>query len=226
MNGISFTVNPGEVVAVVGESGVGKTTIIDLISGFYFPQNGKILIDGIDIKKMNLTKYRSRIAVVPQEPTLFNDTVEANIIDGHTGRSREEMINAAKEAHAHEFIESFPKKYKQVVGWRGIKLSVGQKQRIALARAFLRNPDMLLLDEPTSALDAKSEHLIKASLRKLTESRTTFIIAHRLSTVREVDTVLVLKNRTIVESGSHEELIKIPNGVYRSLYELQTGFSS
>jgi ABC-type multidrug transport system fused ATPase/permease subunit len=133
------------------------------------------------------------------------------------------MIEAVKEAHAHEFIEAFPKRYKQIVGWRGIKLSIGQKQRIALARAFLRSPDILILDEPTSALDAKSEHFIKISLRKLMEGRTTFIIAHRLSTVREADIILVFKGGKIVEQGNHQELIKIPNGVYRSLHEFQTG---
>lgn len=226
LRGISFNVKTGEKIALVGESGVGKTTIIDLISGFYFPQKGKILVNGIDVKKMNLTAYRSRIAVVPQEPTLFNTTVKNNIRYGNTAGPEQEMIKAAKEAYADEFIESFPKKYNQVVGWKGIKLSVGQKQRIALTRAFLRNPDILILDEPTSALDAKSEHLIKKSLNKLMEGRTTFIIAHRLSTVREVNTILVLKDGQIAERGSHNDLIKIEGGVYKSLYDLQSGFSS
>ncbi len=226
LKGTSFNVRGGEKIAIVGESGVGKTTIIDLLLGFYFPQEGKILVDGIDIKRMNLTQYRSRIGVVPQELTLFNDTIENNIRYGNLDKSRKEMIEAAKEAHAHEFIESFPRKYKQIVGWRGIKLSIGQKQRIALARAFLRNPDILILDEPTSALDAQSENLIKISLRKLMAGRTTFIIAHRLSTVREVDTILVLKDGKIIEQGKHDELIKIKDGVYRKLHELQTGFSS
>jgi ABC-type multidrug transport system fused ATPase/permease subunit len=220
---VSFHVKPGEKVALVGESGVGKTTIIDLLSGFYFPQKGKILIDGTNVRRMDLAAYRSRIGVVPQEPALFNDTVENNICYGNSGKSHKEMVEAAKEAHAHEFIEAFPKKYKQIVGWRGIKLSIGQKQRIALARAFLRDPDILILDEPTSALDAKSEHFIKNSLRKLMEGRTTFIIAHRLSTVREADTILVFKEGKIVEKGSHEELVKLPNGVYRSLHEFQIG---
>lgn len=225
LRGISFHAYPGQKVALVGESGVGKTTIIDLLTGFYFPQKGDITIDGVDIKKMNLTKYRSRIGVVAQEPALFNDTVKKNILYGNPEKSEAEMITAAKEAHAHDFIESFPKKYEQIVGWRGIKLSIGQKQRIALTRAFLRNPDILILDEPTSALDAKSEHLIKTSLRKLMEGRTTFIIAHRLSTVRETDLILVLKEGKIIEQGKHQELIKIPKGVYRSLYELQVGFT-
>ncbi len=223
---VSFRVRPGEKVALVGESGVGKTTIIDLLSGFYFPKSGRITIDGTDIKKMALTSYRSRIGVVPQEPALFNDTVEANIRYGNPKRSMEEVIAAAKEAYAHDFIEGFLKKYKQIVGWRGIKLSIGQKQRIALARAFLRDPDILVLDEPTSALDARSEHLIKASLRKLMEGRTTFIIAHRLSTIREADKILVLKDGKVIEAGSHQELIAIPRGAYRSLYDLQAGFTS
>jgi len=225
LKGISFHVKPGEKVALVGESGVGKTTIIDLLSGFYFPQKGRITIDGTDIRKMDLTKYRSRIGVVPQEPALFNDTIEANIRYGNTGRSMEEVIKAAKEAHANDFIEGFPKKYKAIVGWRGIKLSIGQKQRIALARAFLRSPDILVLDEPTSALDARSEDLIKSALRKLMEGRTAFIIAHRLSTVREADTIIVLKDGKIIEAGNHRELVALPHGVYRSLYELQTGFT-
>ena len=220
---ISFEIKPGQKVALVGESGVGKTTIIDLLSGFYFPQKGKISIDGTDIRRMDLTAYRSRIGVVPQEAALFNDTVESNIRYGNRGNSREEMVRAAQEAHAHEFIEGFPKKYKQIVGWRGIKLSIGQKQRIALARAFLRGPDILILDEPTSALDAKSEHLIKESLGKLMQGRTTFIIAHRLSTVREADIILVFKEGRVVERGTHAELIAIPGGVYRSLHEFQAG---
>jgi ABC-type multidrug transport system fused ATPase/permease subunit len=225
LKGISFHARAGQKIALVGESGVGKTTIIDLLSGFYFPQKGKILIDGNDIKKMNLKDYRSRVGIVPQEPTLFNDTIEANIRYGNPGKSQEEMVAACKNAYAQEFIEGFPKKYKTVVGWRGVKLSIGQKQRIALARAFLRSPDILVLDEPTSALDAKSEHLIKESLEKLMAGRTTFIIAHRLSTVREVDLILVLRNGEIVEQGNHAELMHVSSGVYRGLYEMQTGFA-
>jgi ABC-type multidrug transport system fused ATPase/permease subunit len=225
LRGASFAVRPGEKVALVGESGMGKTTIIDLLSGFYFPNKGKILVDGTDIRKMDLRAYRSKIGIVPQEPTLFNDTIEANLRYGNKQKTREQMIDAAREAHAENFIEGFPKKYKQIVGWRGVKLSIGQKQRIALARAFLRNPDILVLDEPTSALDARSEHLIKESLRKLMEGRTTFIIAHRLSTVREADKILVIQDGVIKEQGNHRELIAIPGGAYRTLYELQTGFT-
>ncbi len=225
LRGASFAVRPGEKVALVGESGMGKTTIIDLLSGFYFPNKGKILVDGTDIRRMDLQAYRSKIGIVPQEPTLFNDTIEANLRYGNSKKTREQMVDAAREAHAENFIEGFPRKYKQVVGWRGVKLSIGQKQRIALARAFLRNPDILVLDEPTSALDAHSEHLIKESLKKLMAGRTTFIIAHRLSTVREADKILVIKDGIVAEQGNHRELIAIPGGAYRMLYELQTGFT-
>ena len=224
LKNVSFSVSPGEKIALVGKSGVGKTTIADLLLGFYFPQKGKILVDGTDIKKFNLTAYRLRFGVVPQEPTLFNDLIENNIRYGNFGKSEAEMKEASRLAHADEFIESFPKKYKQVVGWRGVKLSIGQKQRIALSRAFLRNPDILILDEPTSALDAHSEQFIKDSFRKLMASRTTFIIAHRLSTIREADKILVLQNGRIAEQGNHAELMKIKNGIYRGLYKLQAGF--
>ena len=223
LDGVSFRVKPGEVVALVGESGVGKSTLVDLISGYYFPQEGRILIDGHDIRNLNLKFLRSKIAVVPQEVVLFNDTVKRNIAYGKFSASEKEIKDAAKKSYASEFIEKFPKKYNQIVGERGIKLSVGQKQRIAIARAILRNPSILILDEPTSALDAKSEKYIQESLEKLMKGRTTFIIAHRLSTVRKADKILVLKDGKIVEQGKHEELIKIPHGVYRQLYELQIG---
>jgi len=221
---ISFEAEPGQRVAIVGESGVGKTTLISLILGLYFPQEGSIFIDGVNIKKLDLRSYRSRVGVVSQEPTLFNDTLENNILYGNFGKSRNLVVKAAKQAHAHEFIEKFSRKYKQLVGWKGIKLSIGQKQRIALARAFLKNPDILILDEPTSALDAKSEQLIKESLEELMKGRTTFIIAHRLSTVREADKILVFENGKIVERGRHEDLINIKNGVYEKFYALQNKF--
>ncbi len=220
---ISFRVRPGEIAALVGESGVGKSTIIDLISGFYFSQKGKVLIDGHNIKNLNLKFLRSKIAVVPQEVILFNDTIRNNIAYGKFLATDIEIKEAAEKSHSNEFIESFPKKYNQIVGERGIKLSVGQKQRVAIARAILRDPRILILDEPTSALDAKSEKFIQESLEKLLQGKTTFIIAHRLSTVRKADKILVIKDGKIVEHGNHKELIQIPNGHYRHLYELQIG---
>jgi len=223
LDGISFKVEPGEVVALVGESGVGKTTIIDLISGYYFPQKGKVLIDGHNVKNLNLKFLRSKIAVVPQEVVLFNDTIKKNIAYGKFSATDKEIKEAAEKSYANEFIESFPRKYNQVVGERGIKLSVGQKQRVAIARAILREPRILILDEPTSALDAKSEKFIQESLEKLMKGKTTFIIAHRLSTVRKADKILVIQDGKIAEQGKHEELIQIPNGVYRQFYELQIG---
>jgi len=220
---ISFSVQAGERIALVGESGVGKTTIIDLLMAFYFPRKGRVLVDGHDVRKLNLRAYRGFLGVVPQEVTLFNDTVFNNIRYGSFKKSEEAVKKAATAAHAHEFIEAFKKKYKQTVGWRGIKLSMGQKQRIAIARAILRDPKILILDEPTSALDASSENLIQESLKELMKGRTTFIIAHRLSTVREADKIIVLDKGRIAEQGRHEELLKIENGVYKKLYDLQFG---
>ena len=223
LKNISFHVQAGNKIALVGESGVGKSTLIDLISYYYKPSSGKILIDGHPIQNLDLKFLRSQISVVPQEIMLFNDTVKNNIKYGNFSRADEKIREAAKKAHADEFIESFPKKYEQMVGERGIKLSMGQKQRIAIARAILRDPKILILDEPTSALDAKSEKYIQESLNELMKNRTTFIIAHRLSTVREVDKIFVLEEGRIAEEGSHEELIK-KGGIYKTLYDLQMGF--
>lgn len=217
---ISFAVRPGETVALVGESGVGKTTMVELILGFHFPVEGRILIDEHDIRTLDLKNYRQQIAVVPQEPSLFNDTIEMNIRYGRFEAPREAVEQASRDAHAAEFIETFPEKYKQIVGWRGVKLSTGQKQRIAIARAILRDPKILILDEPTSALDAKSERAIQESLGRLMAGRTTFIIAHRLSTVRRADTIMVLDKGTIAETGKHDELLA-KGGIYRHLYDLQ-----
>lgn len=224
LNDVSFGVRTGEVIALVGESGVGKTTLIDLISLYYLPAKGKVLIDGIDNRKLDLKFLRSKIAVVPQDITLFNDTIKNNIRYGSFDATDNEIIEAAKMAHADHFINAFPKKYDQLVGERGIKLSTGQRQRIALARAFLRNPKILILDEPTSALDARSEAYIQDALQKLMKNKTTFIIAHRLSTVRKADKIIVLEKGRIAEIGNHENLIQKEDGIYRKLYELQIGF--
>lgn len=222
---ISFKVNAGEVVALVGESGVGKSTMIDLISAYHFANEGEVLIDGQNIKRVNLLKLRSGIAVVPQEVVLFNDTIKTNIKYGNFEASDEEITTAARKAHAIDFIEKFPEKWNQTVGERGVKLSVGQKQRVAIARAILRNPKILILDEPTSALDAGSEKIITNSLEELMTGKTTFIIAHRLSTVRKADKIMVFKDGKIIESGKHAELLKIEGGEYKRLHDLQIGLT-
>lgn len=222
---INMEVKAGQTVALVGESGVGKSTLIDLISAYYFAQKGKVLIDGVDIKKIDLEFLRKNIAIVPQEVSLFNDTIKNNIKYGSFGAKDKEVIEVSKLAHADKFIEKFPKKYRQVVGERGVKLSVGQKQRVAIARAMLRDPKILILDEPTSALDSKTEVLITESLEKLMKGRTTFIVAHRLSTVRKADKIFVFKDGKIIESGSHEDLVKIDGGEHQRLYNLHVGLS-
>ncbi|MEK7136153.1 MAG: ABC transporter ATP-binding protein, partial [Patescibacteria group bacterium] len=218
--GLDFKVKAGQVIALVGESGVGKSTMIDLLSGYHFPTKGKVMIDQIDIRNLNLHLLRSHIAIVPQEVVLFNDTIQKNIKYGNFQATDEEIKVASRKAHALDFIEKFPKKWKQLVGERGVKLSVGQKQRVAIARAILRNQAILILDEPTSALDAKSEKIIQESLNELMSGRTTFIVAHRLSTVRKADLILVFEEGRIVERGTHDELLQIEKGKYRHLYEL------
>lgn len=223
LKNVNFSVTAGEVVALVGESGAGKSTLVDLISGYYFPKSGNVLIDGHKTTDLDLEFLRKYIAVVPHEVVLFNDTIKMNIRHGNPSASDEEIYSAAKEAYANEFIEGFRKKYEQLVGERGVKLSVGQKQRIAIARAILRNPKILILDEPTSALDPKTERSITESLERLMKGRTTFIIAHRLSTVRKANRILVLDGGNIIEQGSHDELMKIPDGAYRHIYELHVG---
>ncbi len=220
---ISFKAKAGEIIALVGESGVGKSTLVELIGGYHFPVSGKVLVDSIPIEDIDLVSLRSQIAIVPQEVVLFNDTIIHNIRYGKFDATEEEVKEAAKKAHAHDFIEKFPDKWQQTVGERGVKLSVGQKQRVAIARAILRNPRILILDEPTSALDAGSEKIITESLEKLMEGKTTFIVAHRLSTVRKANKILVFKEGKIVEWGTHDELLKKEGGEYRRLYELQIG---
>lgn len=223
LTNINFTVRAGEVVALVGQSGVGKSTLLDIVSGYHFPKKGRVLVDGVNIKSIDLELLRSHVATVPQEVVLFNDTIKTNLAYGQNNVTQKQVEDAARKAHALEFIEGFPKGWKQLVGERGVKLSVGQKQRIAIARAILRNPSILILDEPTSALDAITEKIITKSLEELMHGRTTFIIAHRLSTVRQADKIVVLKDGTVIEIGTHDELVQKRDGEYRRLYELQIG---
>jgi ABC-type multidrug transport system fused ATPase/permease subunit len=222
LQNISFQVEPGEKIALVGESGVGKTTLVDLISKYYLVNKGKILIDGVNVKNIKINSLRSNIALVPQEVVLFNDTIKNNVKYGKPNATEHEIIEAIKIANAFEFIDKFPKKLDQVVGERGIKLSTGQKQRVAIARAVIRNPKILILDEATSALDSVSEKLIQEALEKLIKGRTTFIIAHRLSTIKNADKIIVLEGGKIAEMGKHDDLMQNPDGIYRNFWELQS----
>lgn len=220
LDNINFKVKAGQMVAVVGKSGEGKSTLVDLISRYNLPQKGKILLDGTDIKKLQLKFLRDQIAIVPQEVDLFNDTIKNNIAYSKIGATQKEVERASKLAHCHEFISKFPKKYSQVVGEKGVKLSTGQKQRVAIARAILRDPKILILDEATSALDSESEKYVQEALQEVMKGRTTFVIAHRFSTIRKADLILVIEDGKIVESGDHHELLA-HGGVYQKLSELQ-----
>ncbi|TAK46323.1 MAG: ATP-binding cassette domain-containing protein [Saprospiraceae bacterium] len=218
---ISFNVAAGQKVALVGPSGAGKSTIVQLLLKFYTMNSGEIRVDGININDMNTTAYRQNIAIVPQEVLLFGGTIRENILYGKPGASDEELQQAAIKANAWDFIQSFPEGLETVVGERGIKLSGGQRQRVAIARAILKNPSILLLDEATSSLDAESERVVQDALDKLMEGRTSIIIAHRLATVRNVDCIYVIDNGRIVESGTHDELSQLEDGIYKSLARLQ-----
>jgi ABC-type multidrug transport system fused ATPase/permease subunit len=221
INNLSFDIKPGQTVAIVGPSGAGKSTLVQLLLRFYDPVSGSICIDGKDAKDFPLTTLRSQMALVPQEVILFGGTIRENIEYGKHGATEEEITEAAKKANAHDFIMTFPEKYNTIVGERGIALSGGQRQRIAIARAVLRNPAILILDEATSSLDSESERLVQEALDKLMEGRTSFVIAHRLSTIRKADKILVLEKGKLKEIGSHEQLMLIPDGLYRSLSKLQ-----
>jgi subfamily B ATP-binding cassette protein MsbA len=220
LRGVSATVKPGEVIALVGPSGAGKTTLVNLVPRFYAPTSGAVLIDGQDIKDVTLVSLRESLAIVPQDPQLFSDTIEHNIRYGRLDATPAEIEEAAKLANAHGFISKFPRGYQTMVGTRGIRLSGGERQRVAIARALLRNPRILILDEATSSLDAQSEALIQEALERLLVGRTTFIIAHRLSTIRKATTILVMSEGRIVEQGNHAELLA-RDGLYAKLYRTQ-----
>jgi len=217
---INLRIAKGKTIALVGQSGSGKTTLADMIPGFYIPDEGVVEIDGLNINLFTLDSLRQNMGIVTQESVLFNDTIYNNIVFGLEGKTQEEVFNAAKIANAHEFIAQMPLAYQTNIGDRGSKLSGGQKQRISIARAVLKNPDILILDEATSALDTESEKLVQEALQNLMKNRTSIIIAHRLSTIQNADEIIVLHKGTIVERGNHQQLLAL-NGQYKKLCEMQ-----
>jgi ABC-type multidrug transport system fused ATPase/permease subunit len=221
LTNVSFEAMTGQKVAIVGPSGSGKSTTAGLILQFYHPQSGEIFFDEKPASEYSLTDIRNQVAIVPQDVMLFGGTILENIAYGKLTATKEEIIQSAKRANAHHFITSFPEGYETVVGERGVKLSGGQRQRIAIARALLKNPSILILDEATSSLDSESERLVQEALEELMKGRTSIIIAHRLSTIREADKIIVLEAGQITESGTHQELIEIEQGLYRYLSGLQ-----
>lgn len=218
---VSFNANFGQKIAIVGPSGAGKSTIASLLLRFYDINGGEINIDGKNIYDFDLETLRGNMSIVPQDVILFGGTIRENIAYGKPNATEDEIIKAAKQANAYQFIKGFPEKFETIVGERGIKLSGGQRQRIAIARALLKNPSILILDEATSSLDSESEKLVQEALEILMEGRTSIIIAHRLSTIRSADQIIVLDDGTIKEKGTHQELIALENGIYKNLSNLQ-----
>lgn len=218
--GIDLTVKTGEIIAIVGPSGAGKTSLMNLLPRFYDVMEGRILIDGVDLRDATLKSLREQIGIVTQETILFNDTVTANIAYGRSKTPQADIEKAARIANAHNFVSKLPMKYQTVVGDRGTRLSGGERQRISIARAVLKNPPILILDEATSALDSESEILVQEAIHNLMQGRTVLVIAHRLSTIKDAHRIIVINEGRIVEQGTHEELIR-HNGTYKRLYELQ-----
>jgi len=221
LNKLSFEINEGEQIALVGRSGAGKSTIASLILKFYEPSSGKIYFDNTESKEFELSFIRKQMAFVPQDVMLFGGTIKENICYGKHSANDEEIIDAAKKANAHDFIEKFPEKYNTIVGERGMKLSGGQRQRIAIARAILKDPAILILDEATSSLDSESEALVQDALDNLMKNRTSIVIAHRLSTVKNADKIFVIDKGGMVENGTHEQLMNLEHGFYKKLVEMQ-----
>jgi ATP-binding cassette, subfamily B, bacterial len=221
LKNINLKIAAGDKIALVGPSGSGKSTVINLLLRLYPLESGTIEIDNVNNTSYNLSAYRKNIGIVPQEVILFGGTIKENIAYGKPGATQEEIIEAARQANALQFIESFPEQFDTIVGDRGVKLSGGQRQRIAIARAILKDPSILILDEATSSLDAGSERQVQEALEKLMENRTTIVIAHRLSTIRKVDRIIVIKDGQIAENGSHEQLSALHNGIYSNLLKLQ-----
>ena len=219
---ISFTIEPGQFVGFVGATGGGKSTAASLIPRFYDPTAGRILVDGVDVRAYKLKSLRAQVGVVLQDTVLFQGTIADNIAYGRPGATRQEVIQTARDADAHEFIAQMPRGYDSAVGERGLTLSGGQRQRIGIARALIRNAPILILDEPTAALDAEAEQLVLQGLARLMQGRTAIAIAHRLSTVRHADNILVFKEGIVAEQGTHEELLAF-GGVYAELYRVQFG---